>query len=70
MSHTYSHKKLVFRIRHNDPTKIVYYEGNTVIGTFEFLTEENARKYITEKNLKNVLIDEVIISTSESIRTI
>lgn len=70
MSHTYSHKKMVFRIRHKEPTQFGLYEGNNIIGTFEFLTEENAKKYITEKNLQNVFLDKVLISTTESITTL
>ncbi len=66
--YTYSFKKLVYRIRNIGKTK--GYIGNDTVGTFEFLTEANAKKYIKEEKLKNVVIDEVIIDTTESIRTL
>ena len=71
MAHNYSYKKLVYRIRHKNPIRDgLIYEENTVIGIFEFQSEENARRYVAEKNLKDVDIDEIIISTTESIRTL
>lgn len=69
MSKNYSFQKTVYRIRHLMPTNFGWYEGNTSIGTFEFLTEKNARRYIKEQKMKDVVIDKVIISTTESIIT-
>jgi len=70
METTHSYKKIVYRIRHKERTNFGLYEGNLSIGTFEFLTKENAKRYIKEQKLKDVNIEEVIISTTESMRTL
>ena len=70
MECTNSYTKKVYRILYTDKD-IEEYSGNNSIGTFEFLTEKNARRYIKEQKLtKTSKIVEVISNTTERLRTL
>lgn len=62
-----TYTKTVYRIkRRNTDDTVGFYDGNSSIGMFEFLTENNARKYIKEKKL-NATVEKVKITTKEEI---
>ena len=70
MEHMNSYTKKVYRILYTDKG-LDQYLGNNSIGTFEFLTEKNAKKYIKEQKLtKTAKIIEVIINTIERLKVI
>jgi len=69
-TNTYTYERTVYRIRHKNRGHFGIYEGNDKIGTFEFHTEDNARKFIKEKQLADVTIDEITVTTTETIKNL
>jgi hypothetical protein len=64
--------KIVYLVRYPCPLcpEIMMTAGNVFFGNYEFMSEKNAKNYIKDKNLKNAVINEVTITTQESIKTI
>ena len=64
--------KKIYLVRYPCPVcpEIMMTAGNVFFGNYEFMSEKNAKNYIKDKNLKNAVINEVTITTYESIKAL